>query len=41
MLSVLYPVQLLMIALAVGTGADINIVMAVRLGAGQKGESDE
>lgn len=40
-LSIIYPIQLLMIALAVGTGAGINTVMAARLGTGQKDEADE
>ncbi len=34
-LSVIYPVQLLMIALAVGTGVGINTAMAAKLGAGK------
>ena len=34
-LSVIYPVQLLMIALAVGTGVGINTAMAAKLGAQQ------
>lgn len=40
-LSIIYPIQLLMIALAVGTGVGINTVMAARLGIGQKDEADE
>ena len=40
-LSIIYPIQLLMIALAVGTGVGINTVMAARLGTGQKEEADE
>lgn len=40
-LSIIYPIQLLMIALAVGTGVGINNVMAARLGTGQKDEADE
>ena len=40
-LSIIYPLQLLMIALAVGTGVGINTVMAAKLGAGRKDESDE
>lgn len=40
-LSIIYPIQLLMIALAVGTGVGINTVMAARLGTGQKDEADE
>ena len=35
-LSIIYPLQLLMIALAVGTGVGINTVMAAKLGSGQK-----
>ena len=31
-LSIIYPLQLLMIALAVGTGVGINTVMAAKLG---------
>ena len=34
-LSIIYPLQLLMIALAVGAGVGINTVMAARLGTGQ------
>lgn len=40
-LSIIYPIQLLMIALAVGSGVGINTVMAARLGAGKRGEADE
>lgn len=40
-LSIIYPIQLLMIALAVGTGVGINTVMAARLGTGQKEEAEE
>lgn len=40
-LSIIYPIQLLMIALAVGTGVGINTVMAARLGSGKKKEADE
>lgn len=40
-LSIIYPIQLLMIALAVGTGVGINTVMAARLGAGKTKEADE
>ncbi|MGN0166326.1 MAG: MATE family efflux transporter [Lachnospiraceae bacterium] len=40
-LSIVYPLQLLMIALAVGTGVGINTVMAAKLGLGQKEESEE
>ena len=35
-LSIIYPMQLLMIALAVGTGVGINTVMAAKLGIGRK-----
>ena len=35
-LSIIYPIQLLMIALAVGTGVGINTVMAASLGEGKK-----
>ena len=31
-LSIIYPIQLLMIVLAVGTGVGINTIMAARLG---------
>lgn len=31
-LSIIYPIQLLMIALAAGTGVGINMIMAARLG---------
>lgn len=40
-LSIVYPVQLLMIALAVGTGVGINTVMAAKLGSGNKNEAEE
>ena len=40
-LSIIYPLQLLMIALAVGTGVGINTVMAARLGIGEQKEADE
>lgn len=40
-LSIIYPIQLLMIALAVGTGVGINTVMAARLGEGKKEQADE
>lgn len=39
-LSIIYPLQLLMIALAVGTGVGINTVMASKLGIGNKKEAD-
>ena len=34
-LSIIYPIQLLMIAFAVGTGVGINTVMASKLGVGK------
>ncbi|MDO4266980.1 MAG: MATE family efflux transporter [Eubacteriales bacterium] len=40
-LSIIYPVQLLMIAFAVGTGVGINTVMAAELGAGQRDKANE
>lgn len=40
-LSIIYPVQLLMIVLAVGSGVGINTVMAARLGIGNKKAADE
>lgn len=40
-LSIIYPVQLLMIALAVGTSVGINTVMAAKLGEGNRKEADE
>lgn len=40
-LSILYPIQLLMIALAVGTGVGINTVIAAMLGEGRKKEAEE
>lgn len=40
-LSIIYPLQLLMIALAVGTGVGINTVMAAKLGVGNEKEGDE
>lgn len=40
-LSIIYPVQLLMIAVAVGTGVGVNTVMSSKLGVGQKKEADE
>ena len=40
-LSIIYPLQLLMIALAVGTGVGINTVMAAKLGIGRKKAADE
>ncbi|MCM1167981.1 MAG: MATE family efflux transporter [Lachnospiraceae bacterium] len=40
-LSIVYPFQLLMIALAVGTGVGINTAMAAKLGVSEKKSSDE
>lgn len=40
-LSIIYPLQLLMIALAVGTGVGINTIMAAKLGIGKKKEADD
>lgn len=40
-LSIIYPIQLLMIALAVGTGVGINTIMASKLGLGQGDKADE
>lgn len=40
-LSIIYPIQLLMIALAVGTGVGINTIMAAKLGGGDKRKADE
>lgn len=40
-LSIIYPLQLLMIALAVGTGVGINTVMASKLGIGKSAKADE
>lgn len=40
-LSIIYPLQLLMIALAVGTGVGINTIMAAKLGVGNEKEADE
>lgn len=40
-LSIIYPLQLLMIALAVGTGVGINTVMAAKLGEGREKEADD
>lgn len=40
-LSIVYPLQLLMIALAVGTGVGINTVMASKLGVGQREKAGE
>lgn len=40
-LSIVYPLQLLMIALAVGAGVGINTVMAAKLGLGQEEKANE
>lgn len=40
-LSIVYPIQLLMIALAVGTGVGVNTVMAAKLGTGQEKRANE
>lgn len=40
-LSIVYPLQLLMIALAVGTGVGINTAMAARFGVGQEEKAEE
>lgn len=40
-LSIIYPIQLLIIALAVGTGVGINTVMAAKLGIGKKKDAEE
>lgn len=40
-LSIVYPLQLLMIALAVGTGVGINTVIAAKLGEGRQKEAKE
>lgn len=40
-LSIIYPIQLLMIALAVGTGVGINTVMASELGIGREKKANE
>ena len=40
-LSIIYPLQLFMIALAVGTGVGINTIMAAKLGIGRKKAADE
>ncbi len=39
-LSIIYPMQLLMIAIAVGSGVGVNTIMAAKLGAGKKEEAD-
>ena len=40
-LSIIYPLQLLAIAFAVGTGVGINTVMAARIGVGDRKKADE
>lgn len=40
-LSIIYPLQLLMIALAVGSGVGINTIMAAKLGIGNKKSANE
>lgn len=40
-LSIIYPMQLLMIALAVGTGVGINTIMAAELGLGKRDKAEE
>lgn len=40
-LSIVYPIQLLMIAIAVGTGVGINTVMSAKLGTGNRKEAEE
>ena len=40
-LSIIYPIQLLMIALGVGIGVGVNTVMAAKLGVGRNEEADE
>lgn len=40
-LSIVYPLQLLMIALAVGTGVGINTVMSAKNGIGREDEARE
>ena len=40
-LSIVYPLQLLMIALAVGTGVGINTIIAAKLGEGREKEANE
>lgn len=40
-LSIIYPIQLLMIAFAVGTGVGINTVIAAKLGEGRQKETKE
>ena len=40
-LSIVYPIQLLMVALAIGTGVGINTAMAARFGVGKRGDAQE
>lgn len=40
-LSIVYPIQLLMIALAVGTGVGVNTAMSARYGINKKNEAEE
>ncbi len=40
-LSIICPIQLLMIAIAVGTGVGVNTIMAAKLGSGNEKESKE
>lgn len=40
-LSIIYPIQLLMMALAIGTGVGINTAMAARFGVGKKETAQE
>lgn len=40
-LSIIYPIQLLMVALAVGTGVGINTAMAARFGVGKQEKAEE
>lgn len=40
-LSIIYPIQLLIIAFAVGTGVGINTAMSARMGAGNHREAEE
>lgn len=40
-LSIIYPIQLLMIAFAVGTGVGINTVIAAKLGEGRQKDAEE
>lgn len=40
-LSIIYPIQLLMIALAVGTGVGVNTAMSAQFGLGQKEKANE